>query len=394
MQFSSSHALLAATLLGFGCSSNTAVLPVLAPPQDLAYQLDPSGDPNRPAGILGILLVWDDVTGSNLASYRVYSRGSTSGGFSLRGETSSNTFHDNGVPDLQYYVTAVDVNGGESDASNLITVDERLQLARPASLFSVSLNGAVELDWTDNAFLTADAGRFKWYRVYSMPYDLDVGVCITQPDSISLEGTTVAPEFVAGALTNGVPRCYGVSAISEEGYESMWSPLRQDTPRPDARNVLVYAFESQPAQSGFRFWNDGNGNGIGDPGELGLVQAGNRTDIDFWVHLQASDSTLWIVPEFAGDSMQLYSTQPVADLTSIDFAPAGGYTRNMYQAVPGYGYVFQRNEAGAYHYAALRVTAVSRQYVIFDWSVQTDPGNPELAPPKRPATSGRAVASR
>ena len=124
------------------------------------------------------------------------------------------------------------------------------------------------------------------------------------------------------------------------------------------------------------------------------MQAGNRTDIDFWVHLQASDSTLWIVPEFAGDSMQLYSTQPIADLTSIDFAPAGGYTRNMYQAVPGYGYVFQRNEAGAYHYAALRVTAVSRQYVIFDWSVQTDPGNPELAPPKRPATSGQAVASR
>ena len=195
MQFSSRHALLAATLLDFGCQSNTAVLPSLPPPPEhLAYQLDPSGDLDHPDRPVGILLVWDDVTGSNLASYRVYSRGSTSGGFSLRGETSSNTFHDNGVPDLQYYVTAVDVNGGESDASNVITVDERLQLARPASLFSVSLNGAVELDWTDNAFLTADAGRFKWYRVYSMPYDLDVGVCITQPDSISLEGTTVAPE--------------------------------------------------------------------------------------------------------------------------------------------------------------------------------------------------------
>src|SRR5437667_6755418 len=71
MQFSSRHALLAATLLGFGCSSNTAVLPVLAPPQDLAYQLDPSGDPNRPAGIL---LVWDHVSSSDLASYRVYTR--------------------------------------------------------------------------------------------------------------------------------------------------------------------------------------------------------------------------------------------------------------------------------------------------------------------------------
>ena len=378
MRCSSRYALLAATLLGFGCQSNTAVLSSLPPPQRLAYQLDPSGDLNHPDRPVGILLVWDDVTGSNLASYRVYSRGSTSGNFDLRAETSSNTFHDNGVPYLQYYVTAVDVDGGESDPSNLITVDERLQLAKPENLFSVSLNGAVELDWTDNAFLT-DPDRFKWYRVYSMPYDLDLGMCVAQLDSIYLEGTTVAPEFLVGALRNGVPRCYGISAISDEGYESMWSPLRQDTPRPDARNVLVYAFESQPAQSGFRFWNDLNGNGRGDPGELGLVQDGNRTDIDFWIHRQASDSTLWIVPEFGGDSMRLYdSASPVADLTSIDFAPETGYSRNMFQAAPGYGYVFQRLENGQYHYAGLRVTHVGRQYVIFDFSVQTDPGNPEL----------------
>ena len=74
--------------------------------------------------------------------------------------------------------------------------------------------------------------------------------------------------------------------------------------------------------------------------------------------------------------------------------PASGYDRAMIQAVPGYGYVFQRLESVQYHYMALRVTAVTRQYVIFDWSVQTDPGNPELVVPKRPATSGQAVASR
>ncbi|PYP46556.1 MAG: hypothetical protein DMD50_06885 [Gemmatimonadetes bacterium] len=82
----------------------------------------------------------------------------------------------------------------------------------------------------------------------------------------------------------------------------------------------------------------------------------------------------------------------MADLTSIDFAPATGYGRDTIQAVPGYGYVFQRNEGGAYHYAALRVTAVSRQYVIFDWSVQTDPGNPELIVLKQPSLTGTRVA--
>jgi len=381
MPRSSRYILAVVLLFGIACqNSTTNISSSLSPPQNLGYQLDASGDPNTPAGIL---LVWDDVLSSDLASYRVYSRASTSGSFLLRGETSSNTFHDNGVPHLQYAVTAVDLGGGESDFSNIITVDERLRLQAPDTLGSISLNQAIHLGWADNA---AQDTTFKWYRVYSASYNLDTGVCGAD---WSLEGETVSNEFLATLLVNGTPRCFGVSAISKRGYESLWSPLRQDTPRPDARNVLVYALEQQPAQAGFRFWNDANANGAGDPGELGMVQDGNRTDIDFWVH-RASDSTLWIVPEFAGDSMQVYGTQPVADLTSIDFAPAVGYTRNMYQAVPGYGYVFQRNEAGAYHYAALRVTAVSRQYVIFDWSVQTDPGNPELAP--KPALTGKPVA--
>jgi hypothetical protein len=258
-----------------------------------------------------------------------------------------------------------------------------LPLEAPASLSSVSLDSAIYLDWADNAFLNAP-NDFAVYRVYSTSYNLDQGLCGT---NWSVEGTTVSHAFLAAQLTNGVPRCFATSAISVEGVESAWSPLRQDTPRPDARNVLVWAFGVNTPQSGFRFWDDINGNGYGDPGELGLVQDGNRTDIDFWVYVQPSDSTLWLVPEFTGTSVQLYQSSPIADLTSIDFAPATGYTRNMIQAVPGYGYVFEIVDNGQIHYGALRVTAVSRQYVIFDWSVQTDPGNPEVV--KRPLLMGQ-----
>jgi hypothetical protein len=340
-------------------------------PANLSYELEPSGDPNRP---LGILLFWDDVTDANLASYRVYSRASTSGSFGLRGETTSNTFHDNGVPHLQYLVTAVDDNGVESGFSNVITVDERLQLVSPAWLSSISLNGAIHLEWDDTSYIAAPT-RFKWYRIYSTDYDLDNGLCGT---NWLLEGTTVAPEFLASAMTNGVPRCFGVSAISREGYESLWSPLRQDTPRPDARNTLVFAYEENQPQSGFRFWQDVNADGRAQSSELGLIQNGNLTSLDFWVHRDATDSTLWLVPEFSGTQIRLYSTSPVADLTSIDFAPASGYSRNMIQAVPGYAYVFQIVEGTTLRYGALRVTHVGRDYLIFDWSFQTDPGNPEL----------------
>ena len=361
--------LLAAT---FGCHEYL-VDPGNAPstPANLSYEVEPSGDPNRP---LGILLFWDDVPDADLSSYRIYSRGSVNEDFGLRGETSSNTFHDNGIPHLQYLVTAVNDQGLESGNSNVITVDERLQLIQPDWLTSISLNGAIHLQW-DDASYSDDPARFKWYRVYSATYDLDTGLCGA---NWLLEGTTIAPEFLASAMSNGVPRCFGVSALSIEGYESLWSPLRQDTPRPDARNTLAFAYEENQAQSGFRFWQDLNTDGRAQSSELGRVLDGNLTSIDFWVHRDPTDSTLWIVPEFAGTQVQLYSLSPVADLTSIDFAPASGYTRNMIQAQAGYAYVFEIVEGATLRYGALRITHVGRDYLIFDWSFQTDVGNPEL----------------
>jgi hypothetical protein len=342
----------------------------LPAPANFTYRLEPSGDPAAPAGIL---LSWDGINDPNLSEYRVYSRGSTSSSFGLRGVTTSITFHDNGVPHLQYYVVAADLDGREGVASGAVTIDERLALQRPSSLTSISLDQAIHLSWSDNAFLTAPT-RFSEYRVYSATYDLDANLCDVD---WALEGTTVAPEFLAGALPNGSPRCFGISAVSVEGYESLWSPLRQDTPRPDGRNVLIYAHDEDPTHSGFRFWNDGNADGQAQANELGLVMAGGSL-ADFSVRRDPVDSSLWFQPEFAGVSMRLYDNVPVGDLTDIDYAPAGGYTRDLFEAVPTYGYVFAIVEGGAVRYAAVRATHVGRDYLIFDWSVQTDPGNPEL----------------
>ena len=109
---------------------------------------------------------------------------------------------------------------------------------------------------------------------------------------------------------------------------------------------------------GFRFWQDVNADGRAQTSELGLVVNGSRTDIDFWVYRDPADSTLWLVPEFTGTQMRLYSTTPLTDLTSIDFAPLSGYSRNMIQAVPGYGYVFEIVDGSTLRYGALRVTHV------------------------------------
>jgi hypothetical protein len=354
-----------------GCyNDNFTSVRVPSTPANLFYQLEPSGDPTTPSGIL---LRWDAVTDASLGAYRVYSRPSSTDPFGLRGTTTSTTFHDNGYPALEYYVTAVSTDGGESGPSNSITVDERLALQRATWLTSISLDRAIHLQWSDTAY-ALEPSAFEHYRVYSTGYDLDSNLCGTR---WSVEGTTVSSSFLVGNLTNGVPRCYAVSAISIEGYESLWSPLRNDTPRPDAYNLVLKALDADPTTAGFRFWLDANSDHVAGPGELGVVLNGANAAADFQVVRTAGQ--FFLQPVRAGTTVQTYGAVPVGGLTSIDYAPVSGYVATAVQAKAGWGYVFQMNGGDAFfRYGALRVSAVGTDYVIVDWAFQTDPGNPEL----------------
>jgi hypothetical protein len=251
-------------------------------------------------------------------------------------------------------------------------------LDAPATLTSISLNGAIHLSWSDNSYANAPAGSFLEYRVYSTGYSLDEDLCDATWD---FEGSSVfGTEFLVGALTNGSPRCFGVVAVSVDGVESDWSPLRADTPRPDARNVLIFAFQASPGSSGFRFFQDVNGDGQVGALELGAVGDGSRTDIDFYVH-RDPDGTFFLIPERVGTGVALYSAGPIEDLTSIDIAPESEqFSRDGIEALPRFGYVFEMDGGDGYaRYGAIRVTHVGTDYMIFDWSYQTDPGNPELS---------------
>ena len=253
----------------------------------------------------------------------------------------------------------------------------------PVDLTSTSLDGAVALTWDDNAY-TSDPSNFEHYRVYSTSYDLDHDVC---GGTWQLEGTTVAPEFLVGALTNGVSRCFAVSAVGIDGAESNRSLRDFDTPRPDARNVVVFARQVQDAGSGFRFWDDANGDHLAQNDELALVRPGSDNTIDFSVERDGTGALI-LTPVRAGTGVELYSNIPVEDLTSIDFAPCFTTTSSQgcfsyspvpIEASPGFAYVFEMDGGdGFLRYGALRVTHVGTDFLIFDWAYQTDPGNPEL----------------
>lgn len=332
-------------------------------PANLAYQLVPSGDPANP---LGVLLSWNAPSSGRANSFNVYGR-TNAGAWQLRATTTSLTFHDAGVPESQYYVATRDANGEELAQSPVLTVDVLAsRLPAPLGISSISLNGAVQLTWRSNA-VDASHGTFDYYRVYSTAYDGSRGVCTA---NWVVEGSTVSDAFYAGNLGNGVSRCFAVTAISRDGHESDWSESRLDTPRADARNAFVYSTAARRDSSGFLFSDDVTK-------KLGVVSSSTRTDLDFTIERHA-DGSLWFAPARSGVTMALYSTQPVADLTSIDRAPSTGFGNTTIEAVPGFAYVFRITRPDGVHFAGVRVAFRTSDYVVFDWSYQTAPGNAEL----------------
>lgn len=332
-------------------------------PTDLTYRLLPSGDPEVPAGIL---LEWTPPTSSRVVSFDVHGRSATRAAWMLRATTTSPSFHDSGVPQLEYYVSSHDENGEELGRSEVVFVDERNRLPAPRELRSITLDRAIHLSWPTNAYDTRP-NDFDHYRVYSSILEVAAGRCAAR---WSFEGSTVSHNFIAGGLTNGIARCFAVSAVSRDGHESLWSPVRGDTPRPEARNVIVDAYEVRPATSGFLFHDV-------TARRFGVVGDGQRATMDFRVERRA-DGSLWFRPMRDDVRVMVYGDRPIVDLTTIDRAPSATFQPGSVEAVSGYGYVFSVKQADGTHVAAVHVDYVARDYVVLDWSYQTAPGSPEL----------------
>jgi len=336
-------------------------------PTSLSYQLIPSGDPNVP---LGVILSWQPPASGRAVAYDVYGRQSTSSDWTLRATTTSPSFHDVS-PELQYYVVANDDQGNMLGQSSTITVDMRSELPAPAGLHSISLNAAIQLAWSANA-IDANRSAFAYYRVYSAAFDAAHSAC----SSWALEGSTVSEAFLVSSMQNGVTRCYAVSAVSRDGHESAWSSADHDTPRYDARNVLVYARDIHPDSAGFLFYDETGR-------QYGVVAPASRSDADFTIERHV-DGSLWLAPARSDVLMASYGSAPVPDLTSIDRATASTLSNVTIEAKPGYGYVFSTHKSDGVHYGALRVAYVAQNYVVFDWSYQSAVGNVELT--RVPAT--------
>ncbi|MBA3890697.1 MAG: hypothetical protein H0X64_09205 [Gemmatimonadaceae bacterium] len=314
----------------------------------------------------GVMLTWEAPRARDAWSYSVYGRPSTVGEWYLVGITTSTTFHDAGAPQRQYYVAARDADDSEFGRTRTITIEAPVSLAAPDALTGISLNRAVQLGWADNARISGGSA-FRHYRVFSTAVTPSGGCDLGRWE---VEGATGSNTFLVSGISNGVSRCFAVTAMSMSGVESAMSRAWIDTPRYDARHVVIDAFALRPASSGFIFHEAG-------ANRFGAVVDGSRSDADFRVE-QAQDGSFVIRAMRDAVRLAAFGSAPVPDLTSIDVAPATGYGASDLTVQPGHAYVFRIVRADGVRYGAVRIAYVAAGHVVLDWAYQSAAGNPEL----------------
>ena len=317
-------------------------------------------------GLAGVMLSWEAPRAREAWSYAVYGRTGTTGEWYLVGITTSRTFHDAGAPQRQYHVTAREEEEYEFGRSRTITIEYAAAPAAPVGLTGVSMNRAVHLSWVAPSG-TGSAGEVQQYRVFSTGHSAAAGCDVARWAPV---GATAAPAFLVAGLTNGVSQCYAVTAVSRSGMESAMTRAWTDTPRHDARHVLVDAFAVQPASSGFIFHDALRS-------QFGAVVDGSRADVDFRVE-RGSDGRFTLRAMRDAVRIAPYGTGPVADLSAVDVAPASGYTASAVIAEPGHLFVFRMERSDGPRFGAVRVAYTTSHAVVLDWAYQSAAGNPEL----------------
>jgi hypothetical protein len=311
--------------------------------------------------------------------FRVYGRRSTDRSHFLVAEvTSCNgglcTYTDLNVTPgrtYEYYVAAVNPRSGIETASAHaveVHVPQPVPPPVPGGLEAVALDRAVYLQWD---LRSRDAGDFAFYRVYIEGGD----------GSVFLLGETDSEGFLDLLVENGNTYGYFVTAVDDLGHESEGSVLAEGTPRPDYHGEFLFAWEDQPASSGFRFQ---------ESEEVNPVLPGDDPERHF--RLEIDSDGWWLVP---GPGVEVHAEAfattalrcgPAADFdcTDLRMAPSGNYHTGDLGLVPGHSYVLRvPASSGSWRYGVIRVSHVGfaqdGAIALFDWAFQLQPGNPALS---------------
>jgi len=227
--------------------------------------------------------------------------------------------------------------------------------AVPRGLISVTGDGEVILEWYPNQERDL-AGYHVWY-------------------SRSADGTyeriasTTAARYVDRDVENGVTYYYAVSAYDFDGNESKLSrEIVHDTPRPEGYDVKLWAYKDRPNKAGFHFSSRGD------------VVPYDSDDADMYFDYDVETGVGYMIVPVTNPLTEIqdygYVGHDADSLRRINWAPEDGWSPSgVVELIEGHGYVVWTWDN---YFGAFVVTRVRDGYVLFDWSYQTDRGNPEL----------------
>ena len=332
-----------------------------------------------------VTVTWELASGWDGEGFRLYGRRSTDANYYLVAEVTSCSdgvcsYTDANVQagrSYDYYVAAVDSRLGSEAASAQsvrVSVPQPTPPPVPGQLAVVALDHANYVRWSDAARSASD---FSFYRLYLKAAN----------GTSYVLGETDSEGFLDLLAENGLTYSYYVSAVDEDGHESVGSATVKGTPRPDYQAEWMYDWFDLPASSGFRFRKSDQENPIVS-GSDAAQHFRLETDADGW----------WLVP---GPNADVYPNSwattalkcgPAADAdcTDVSRAPTSGYVHEDIGLEPQSSYVLRvRGDDGQNHYGVIRVTMLGSDQggdalMIFDWAYQLQAGSPDLAPRAAP----------
>jgi hypothetical protein len=224
--------------------------------------------------------------------------------------------------------------------------------APPTGITVINGDNRVDLAWNNNY-----EGDLAGYNVYySDSYN----------GKYTLIGSTSENYFVDYDAVNGVTTYYAVTAYDYNGNESELSyDVIYATPRPEGFDQSIFDFRHYPDLAGYTF-ND-----------YSVVPYDDQsTDFFFGIYGSIDSLMVW-------NDTDIQDMGPTQDIWDIAFAPASGWRASKSAvAVPGHTYVIWTWDN---HYAKVRISSISSNRIVFDWSFQLVEGNRQLKPRKSPS---------
>jgi fibronectin type 3 domain-containing protein/regulation of enolase protein 1 (concanavalin A-like superfamily) len=199
----------------------------------LVHNIRPKNPPSTPTQLTGsgsgagITLNWTANTEGNVAGYRVYRSSSSGGTYTLLNSSliTSPSYLDVAAPigTSFYRVTAVDLNGGESNFASVSATRsaDTSPPAAPTGLVATGTSSGINLDWNDNT--EADLAGYIVYRAStsSGPYT-------------RISGTSLLPGsvFFDSSAPSNATSFYRVTAVDLAGNESAFASASAFRPNP------------------------------------------------------------------------------------------------------------------------------------------------------------------